>query len=143
MTIPSAYARPSLLRLSGVAFYETLILIAIWLLGTALFLVVNGVDMTEKSRWMLRVFLWLLSGTYFIWCWIKSGQTLAAQTWKLRLVNAQSTPLSLKQASLRYVLATASLLAFGLGFFWALIDKDGLFLHDRWLNTHFERVHRH
>lgn len=132
--------RPSLMRLLGVAVYETLILIAVWMVGTALFLAVNGADASLQSRWLLRGFLWLLSGVYFVWSWIKSGQTLAAQTWKVRLVDAQSLPLGLKQAILRYVLATLSLLAFGLGFFWVLVDKDRLFMHDRMLKTHFERV---
>lgn len=128
------------MRLLGVAVYETLILIAVWMVGTALFLAVNGADASLQSRWLLRGFLWLLSGVYFVWSWIKSGQTLAAQTWKVRLVDAQSLPLGLKQAILRYVLATLSLLAFGLGFFWVLVDKDRLFMHDRMLKTHFERV---
>ncbi len=128
------------MRLLGVAVYETLILMALWMAGTALFLAVNDADASLQSRWLLRGFLWLLSGVYFVWSWIKSGQTLAAQTWKVRLVNAQSSPLGLKQAVLRYVLATISLLVFGLGFFWMLVDKDCLFMHDRMLKTHFERV---
>lgn len=132
--------RPSLMRLLGVAVYETLILIALWMVGTALFLAVNGMDASVQFRWLLRGFLWLLSGVYFVLCWIKSGQTLAAQTWKVRLVNAQSGMLGLRQAMLRYMLATLSLLVFGLGFLWALADKDRLFMHDRILKTHFERV---
>ncbi|HQN64979.1 MAG TPA: RDD family protein [Methylophilus sp.] len=131
--------RPTLLRLLAVAIYESLILVAIWVLGTAVFLSINGVSGSEMSRWSLRIFLWALSGFYFVWCWIKSGQTLAAQTWKVKLVNAQSAPLSLNHAILRYVLATVSLLVFGLGFLWAVFDKDHLFFHDRLLNTHFER----
>jgi uncharacterized RDD family membrane protein YckC len=128
------------MRLLGVAVYETLILIALWMAGTALFLALNGVDASLQSRWLLRGFLWFLSGIYFVWSWIKSGQTLAAQTWKVRLVDEQSSPLCLRQAILRYMLATISLLVFGLGFFWVLVDKDRLFMHDRMLKTHFERI---
>ena len=139
MKHPPFLLRPTLLRLLAVAIYESLILVAIWVLGTAVFLSINGVSGSEMSRWSLRIFLWALSGFYFVWCWIKSGQTLAAQTWKVKLVNAQSAPLSLNHAILRYVLATVSLLVFGLGFLWAVFDKDHLFFHDRLLNTHFER----
>jgi hypothetical protein len=32
------------------------------------------------------------------------------------------------------------MLACGLGFIWALVDKDSLFLHDRLLKTRFIRV---
>jgi hypothetical protein len=35
------------------------------------------------------------------------------------------------------VLASISLLVFGLGYLWALVDKEHLFLHDRMLKTHF------
>lgn len=134
--------RPGLTRLLGVAIYEALVLIALWMGATALFLAVYGVDGSVHARWVLRGCLWLLSGVYFVWSWVKSGQTLAAQTWKVRLVNAQSEALGIRQAMLRYVLATLSLLAFGTGFFWALLDKDRLFLHDRIMKTHFERVKR-
>jgi uncharacterized RDD family membrane protein YckC len=88
----------------------------------------------------LRLFLWFISGAYFVWCWSKTGQTLATQTWKIKLVNQQGLTLSIKQALIRYVLASASILALGLGFIWILVDKDRLFLHDRLLKTRFIRV---
>lgn len=130
------------MRLLGIAVYEALVLVALWMMGTVLFMTVYGADGSAQGLWMLRGLLWCLSGVYFVWCWVKSGQTLAAQTWKVRLVNAQSETLGIKQAMLRYLLATLSLLAFGLGFFWALLDKDRLFMHDRMLKTHFERIQR-
>jgi len=35
----------------------------------------------------------------------------------------------------RYVLATLGLFALGLGFLWALVDRDRQFLHDRLAGT--------
>ena len=51
------------------------------------------------------------------------------------MLNAQNMPISVKQAWQRYALASASLLALGLGFLWALVDKEEFFLHDRLMKT--------
>jgi len=53
------------------------------------------------------------------------------QAWKIRLINATGDFLSLRQAMQRYVFATAGLLCVGIGFWWALFDRDCRFLHDR------------
>ncbi|MGQ0442868.1 MAG: RDD family protein [Methylophilaceae bacterium] len=127
----------SLLKRFVACVYELLLLVAIWLVLVALFLLVMGEVDTHHQRFFLQSLLWLVTGAYFVWCWHKTGQTLAAQTWKLKLVNAENAPLSVKQALQRYVLASASLMLFGLGFLWALIDKEQLFLHDRLLKTRF------
>jgi uncharacterized RDD family membrane protein YckC len=125
----------SLIRRLSACAYELLLLIAIWLVSAAIFIVLFGNAQAGWKRLGLQLILWLVAGTYFVWCWHKSGQTLAAQTWKIKLVNAQNETLNFKQALLRYVLASASLLALGLGFIWALVDKDQFFLHDRLLKT--------
>jgi uncharacterized RDD family membrane protein YckC len=57
------------------------------------------------------------------------------QTWQLKLVNQDAQLLSVKVAVARYILACVSLMLFGLGFLWAIIDRDHLFLHDRLLQT--------
>ena len=82
----------------------------------------------------LHVFVVL--GAYFLWFWLHGGQTLAMQTWKIRLENARSAePLSWQQAALRYALAWFSLLFFGCGLVWAFFDRDKQFLHDRLAGT--------
>jgi uncharacterized RDD family membrane protein YckC len=129
------YLNASLTRRFAACVYELLLLIAIWLVGTALFVALFGGADVGWKRFTLQFTLWLIAGVYFVWCWHKSGQTLAAQTWKIKLVNAQNEKLTYKQAAIRYALTSASLLAFGLGYFWAMLDKEQLFLHDRLLKT--------
>lgn len=86
----------------------------------------------------LHIFIVLLA--YFGWLWKRSGQTLAMQTWKIRLVSANGAPLTNRQILLRYVLAWASLLIGGIGILWALADRDRQFLHDRLAGTRLIRI---
>ena len=128
------------LKLFAACIYELLLLIALWMLCTWVFVSVLG-DATQGSkRYFLQFFMWLVTGAYFVWCWHKSGQTLATKTWKIRLVNQQNSTLSIKQCCIRYALASASILACGLGYIWIFLDKDSLFLHDRLLKTRFVQL---
>ncbi len=125
------------LRLFAACMYELLVLFALWMLCTWVFVRLFGDARHDSKRLLLQFFLWLMTGAYFVWCWVKSGQTLAAKTWKIKLVNAQNTTLSMSQALIRYALGSISLLACGLGYVWIFVDKEGLFLHDRLLKTRF------
>jgi uncharacterized RDD family membrane protein YckC len=128
------------IKLFAACGYELLLLIALWMLCTWIFVSLFGEATAGYKRYILQLVLWLCTGAYFVWCWCKSGQTLATQAWKIKLVNQQNKPLNLKQAWIRYALASACLLACGAGYFWALIDKNGLFLHDRLLKTRFVQL---
>ena len=37
--------------------------------------------------WLTFLYLYFVLGVYFVWYWTKSGQTLAMQTWRIRIVN--------------------------------------------------------
>lgn len=124
-------------RLLAACVYELLLLIALWFICAWIFVVLFGDATQSYKRFLLQTSLWLVTGAYFVWCWRKSGQTLATQTWRMQLVNETGTILSTQQAMLRYVLASASACIFGLGFLWALVDKNRLYLHDRILKSHF------
>ena len=128
------------LRLSAACIYELILLFALWMLCTWIFVRLFGQATPPYKRLQLQLCLWLVTGAYFIWCWSKTGQTLATKTWKIRLINQQNSALSIKQAIIRYAMASLSILICGLGFIWILVDKEGLFLHDRLLKSRFIRV---
>lgn len=91
--------------------------------------------------WLMLLHIFLVLLAYFVWFWRKSGQTLAMQTWKIRLVGAGGmSPVTLRQAVLRYLLAWPGLLLFGAGILWALFDRERQFLHDRLAGTRLLRV---
>lgn len=125
----------SLYRRFAASLYELLSLIAIWLFLTAIYLWLFGSIASAEKRLGLQLFLWFSTGAYFVLCWLRSGQTLATQAWKIKLVNHEDKTLTLTQGFMRYALASISFMLFGLGFLWALFDKNKIFLHDRILNT--------
>lgn len=84
---------------------------------------------------VMVIHVFLVLGAYFIWYWRRSGQTLAMQTWKLKLVAHDGSAPATRQLVLRYCLCWPSLLFYGAGLLWALLDRDRQFLHDRLAGT--------
>ena len=123
-----------MLRLSASLFYEALLALALLFVATYLFVVLVGGATHPPLRFILQIYLWCVAGLYFSWCWSR-GRTLAMQAWKITLVDSKGNLLSMRQALQRYVLATAGLLLFGIGFWWALIDREHCFLHDRLMGS--------
>lgn len=134
------YANAGLGKRLMACLYELVLLIAIWLLCTAIFMALAGNADTFFKRSLLQACLWLATGFYFVTCWHRSGQTLAAQTWRIMLVNAHDRPPSIPTACYRYLLASVFVPLGGLGLVWALVDKDRQFLHDRCLRTRLVKV---
>ncbi len=130
----------SRLKLLASCVYELLLLIALWMLCTWAFISLFSEAATGIKRYFMQFLLWAITGAYFVFCWHKSGQTLATKTWKIKLVNRQNNRLNYQQAIVRYALAGSLMLAGGLSIIWMLVDKDRLFLHDRLLKTRFIEV---
>jgi uncharacterized RDD family membrane protein YckC len=123
--------KATLRRQFAAIVYEGLTLLAIWLVCTFIFVLIIGEVDTSIKRLILQLLLWMITGVYFVFCWHKTGQTLAAQAWKIKLVKTDAELLSIKQSIIRYCLASISFFGFGFGFLWAIVDKERLFLHDR------------
>ncbi|MBU6143126.1 MAG: RDD family protein [Betaproteobacteria bacterium] len=71
---------------------------------------------------------------HFVWSWTNGRCTLPMQTLGLKLITAAGDELSIRTAALRAVLAVPSVLL-GVGFLWAIFDRDSQTLHDRLAGT--------
>jgi uncharacterized RDD family membrane protein YckC len=149
---------PSIKRRLIVMVYETFLLLAVEMLAVALYLLVTRNSHAPLAQHGLKVFLFLVTGGYFVWSWTNSGHTLAMKTWRLCLTDGLQGRISVKTAALRYLLAwgwflpallacgllgltgkaeVAIAIAIGIAA-WALtafLDKDRQFLHDRLAGT--------
>lgn len=123
---------PGWLRRLACLVYELLLLSAVLMLAALIFLLLFG-DATEPpKRYFFQVYLWLLTGGYFVWNWMRGGQTLAMQTWRIKLVSVKGGLLTREQAVKRFLLACVFP---GASFLWALFDREGQYLHDRLSGT--------
>ena len=119
--------------------YESLLLLAILAAGFLLpHIAVGMLWHVAAPGWASLLHVIALLAAYFLWCWRRSGQTLAMQTWNLRLVAVNGDAPRWSQLLLRYLLAWPSLLFYGAGLFWAVFDRDRQFLHDRLSGTRIE-----
>ncbi|HEY0663866.1 MAG TPA: RDD family protein [Thiobacillaceae bacterium] len=122
--------------------YELLLVTAVLFVASLPFLYVFGNAQTGWRHLLFQLYLAGVLFAYFSAFWLRSGQTLAMKTWRIRLVTADGSRLTPKRAALRFALALFGLLAAGAGFVWALFDRDGQFLHDRLAGTRLIRVPR-
>lgn len=131
----SAPAVARLTRRLGSLCYELLLLAAIVFIAGWTFLAVNGLLPAGLQRPLLQFYLLAVTAAYFIYCWTRNGQTLPMKTWRIRVVARDGAAITLKQGVRRYLFALAGIALCGGGFWWALIDRDGQFLHDRLAGT--------
>jgi len=109
--------------------YEAILLFAVaFFAGWLFFFASGGKDATSGAlRHELQAFILVIFAAYFLWCWLRGGQTLAMRAWRIRLIDV--TP---GKAIARFALA---LLLLPVSILWALIDRDRQFLHDRLAGT--------
>jgi len=96
---------PSLRRRMASFTYEAMLLFGLGLIPGALgaIWVARSGQASWQSDTALRAFALLFYGAYFVWCWSRRGQTLAMQTWHIRLVGPDGRPPSGWRALARYI----------------------------------------
>jgi len=89
---------------------------------------------------LYRLYLIGVCFAFFIWPWMKGGQTLGMRTWGIRLVRDDGRTPQFRDALVRALAALLSWAVAGLGFLWSLFDAEGLTWHDRLSHTRLIRV---
>ncbi|MDR9406665.1 MAG: RDD family protein [Spiribacter sp.] len=135
MNIPPDH-RPSLLRRLAAILYDGLLLIALWMGASMIWVIWQDGSAVSAGDGLYRVYLLGIAYAFFVGFWVIAGRTLGMQAWRLRLVNIEGERPSTRAASHRFVMALLSWLVLGGGFLWALIDREGLTWHDRLSKTY-------
>lgn len=127
---------PSLLRRLMAILYDGMLLIALWMAASAVWLAFTGGQAAAAGDALYRLYLVLVAYAFFAGFWCVAGRTLGMQAWRLRVIDADGQRISLLAATNRFVAAILSWLPLGGGYLWAMIDKEGLALHDRLSKTY-------
>lgn len=109
----------SLLKQLAAMLYDSLLILAVLFLATAIALVLNHGE-AIKSNPLFTVYLLFTVFSFYAWFWHKSGQTLGMRAWKIRIVSEFGGNPSWGISYLRLMFALLSLLCFGLGYLWRL-----------------------
>jgi uncharacterized RDD family membrane protein YckC len=133
-------AIPTLMRRLSAALYEAAMMFGIVFLPVYLYLSISNTRSEDLQQggvrlWLYQLFVFIIFAVYFGWSWSQGRRTLAQKTWGLRVLNADGSNLSQQRAVLRYTLAWLSLLCGFMGFFYALLNAERTFLHDKLLGT--------
>lgn len=119
------------------AFIYKLVLMAF--IGEARLKALSESGSLDGDPFLSTILLLVIFG-FFAKFWTHSGQTLGMQVWGIRVQNADGSGISLLQALLRFMVSIASWLCVGLGFIWALFDKQNRSWHDLYSNSQLVRV---
>lgn len=152
------FPTPTIKRRVTAMVYEFFLLFAVEMLAVLVYLLLTGNRQEPVFQYGLKLYLFLVTGLYFTWCWRDSGHTLAMKTWRIKVVQPGHARLPWRTAIARYLLAwcwfAPALLVcavFGLHargeiaialtigvVVWALtafLDRERQFLHDRLAGT--------
>ena len=132
--------------------YDALPVVALWMLVSTAFTLGytflghhparDNIAPFSALQWLLWLVCWVIAGLYTVLSWRRGGQTLGMRPWRLRLQTATGQPPTEAMLWKRYVAGTLSLLCGGLGFWWALFDRDRLTWHDRFSGTRLVRLNK-
>jgi len=120
--------------------YDGLLLLAVLMVATALFLPLTGGEAIDPRtnpllEFVYRAVLVLLVVGFFGLFWTRRGQTLGMASWRLRVEREDGHLLGWGDTLRRLGWSLLSLLPLGLGYLWILFDPLRRAWHDRLSGT--------
>jgi uncharacterized RDD family membrane protein YckC len=130
-----------LFRRFAAIFYDFLMLIAVLIMAGFLAKIIGFLPdvLTDNQPrdltfWALKIsfnlYIYTICYFFFVYPWMKNGQTLGMQAWKIKVISIDGSNLSYKTASIRFFAAILSWLTLGFGFWRAMFDKEKRTWHD-------------
>jgi uncharacterized RDD family membrane protein YckC len=143
MTDATQLPPPSLARRLAALVYDTLLVLPLVMLSVALALGLHRLllgppaedAVVQLDANLVRAVALLTVMIFYTGFWLKSGQTLGMQAWRIKLVDRQGGPPTLLRAVARCLAAVLSAGCLGLGYLWCLVDTRGRYWHDHLSGT--------
>lgn len=125
---------PGLLRRLAAIVYDTFLVIPLIMVSVAsamgLRLLLGSSADELVPPWVVQSIAIVACIGFFSVFWLKNGQTLGMQAWRIKLVASQGNELSFGRTVTRCGSALLSAACLGLGYLWCLVDKRRRCWHD-------------
>jgi uncharacterized RDD family membrane protein YckC len=87
-----------------ICIYDLMLLFSVlFFMSLPWIIVTSGEAVTGNIFYQLYLLIIIL--TYYLWFWIKHGQTLGMKSWKTYVLNTDNTKINIRQGVLRIILA--------------------------------------
>ena len=134
--------KPSLVRHCASMIYDTMLVIAVVAVVNAVALGIQvkvlGSASHELHPQLAQLLVICSVAGFFTLFWMKLGQTLGMQAWRIRLVRFDGGEPRLIDGLVRCFGATLSAACLGLGYLWRIFDKRGRYWHDYLSHTELQ-----
>jgi len=140
--------RAGLLRRLAALLYDIFLVASIWLIlgyiiifAYGLFadntsVLIEGEIVTPRLLSVLQFVMMLSSMTcFYVWFWLRTGQTLGMIAWRIRALDLNNQPMTLRQALIRYALAWPAFWCLGLGYLYMYVSSTGDAMHEAFSRT--------
>jgi uncharacterized RDD family membrane protein YckC len=140
---------PALPRRLAALLYDTLLVLPIIMASVALSMGIRtliygttegDLATAELHPQLVQLIAVVAVCAFFSWFWLRNGQTLGMQAWRIKLVTMEGDRISARQSIIRCLGALLSAACLGLGYWWCLIDPQGRYWHDRMSGTELRLV---
>ena len=120
-------------RRLGAFIYDLLLILSLWMMTLWIWILIN--DGEAIYGLFVQLVLMIEVIAFYVYCWMRTGQTLGMRAWKIKIVDVDGENPTLKQSIVRLIVLPVSWSVFGLGFFWFYFSKTQQTWHDRFSHT--------
>ena len=125
----------SLIRRLMALLYDILLVFSLLIMASLLYALIfgeNSIKLNSNNFVFYQIYIFSIIIFYFIFSWLKGGQTLGMKSWNFKLVYEKENTTFIKIIILisRFILAILSFLFFGVGFLSAIFNNDKKTFYD-------------
>jgi len=129
-------------RRLGAIMYDSLLVIALWVLTLLIFAMGTSADPASLQA-TPAIYVQLVCGLetflFFYFFWMYRARTLGMMAWHTHLATASGKALRPKHILLRFIGAILNIATMGLGYLWILVDKQNRSFSDLLSGTNILR----
>ena len=104
MNMVNKYEKVGFIKNIIICIYDLMLLFSVlFFMSLPWMILTSGEAVTGNIFYQLYLLIIIL--TYYLWFWIKHGQTLGMKSWKTYVLNTDNTKINIRQGILRIILA--------------------------------------